>query len=335
MGITVKAPNRIDLAGGTTDLYPLFLLMEGGFTVNLAVSILSRVTIESVTRGPCRVASKDLGESLEVPNVQALPLQGPLSLVSRTIKAFGVTENIDVVTHNEAPPGSGLGASSALTIALIQALLASENKQWRPEQKILFAANVETAVIKVPAGLQDYIAAVYGGLSFLEFGYHGFFRQPFPMDEPTRSRLQDMILLSYTGEGRFSGMNNWEVTKRFIDGDKGVIEKLTAIRDMAKSLADSIRSNDWDNIAPIIGREWQLRKSLAPGISTRQIESIINSANSAGASAGKICGAGGGGCMVTIVKPSRRSLVERAILDAGGIVMDFEIDVDGVKVDNF
>jgi D-glycero-alpha-D-manno-heptose-7-phosphate kinase len=335
MEITVRAPNRIDLAGGTTDLYPLCLLMEGGFTVNLAVSIVSRATIRSVTTGPCRVTSRDLGESIEVPHVRTLPLKGPLSLVCRTIKAFGVTENIDVVTHNEAPPGSGLGASSALTIALIEALLATENKQWSPKQKILFAANAETAVIKVPAGLQDYIAAVYGGLSLLDFGYHGFSRQPFPMDEPTRSRLQEMILLSYTGDGRFSGMNNWEVTKRFIDGDKGVIEKLTAIRNIARSLADSLRGNDWDNIAPLIESEWRLRKSLAPGITTQRIEEIIKSADSAGASAGKICGAGGGGCMITIVRPSRRSAVEKAIAEAGGAVLDFEIDCDGVRIEEF
>lgn len=331
MELVVTAPNRIDLAGGTTDLYPLYLLLEGGFTVNLAVNVRSRVIFRSRNKAAVRIVSEDLSTHVSAQSAARLPLDGPLSLVARAVRAFPPGGGVEILTHNHAPQGSGLGASSALLVALLAGLLKLRGEQLPGDKIIDLAASIETATIGVPAGKQDYIAAYYGGLSFLEFGYHGFARSTVSEESGSLGRLAEMLVLSYTGVGRFSGMNNWEVTKAFIEKRAAVQETLRQIRDVARDLADAIRNELWVDSANLINREWELRRALAPGITTPRIEAIANAATAAGALASKVCGAGGGGCMVTVTSPERRSAVEDAIAAAGGTLMPFEIEPNGVR----
>jgi D-glycero-alpha-D-manno-heptose-7-phosphate kinase len=330
MEIKVTAPNRIDLAGGTTDLYPLYLLMDGGYTVNLAISLSSRVILRDRVGSGIRIISEDLEESVEAASPEGLPLDGPLGLIGRAVRALPPETGLEVVTRNHAPAGSGLGASSALLVALLKGLLElrSDNKDSR--NIVDLAVNIETAAIGVPAGKQDHIAAVYGGVSLIDFTYRDFERHAVPEDRGAIERLEEMIVLSYTGEGRFSGMNNWEVTKGFIDNMGDVRENLLQIRDVARKLGRTLLFGEWENLGPLVAQEWQLRRMLAPGVSTPRIESIMAGASAAGALASKICGAGGGGCMLTVVEPPRRSSVENAIVDAGGEVIPFKIDREGL-----
>lgn len=331
MEITVTAPNRIDLAGGTTDLYPLYLFMDGGFTVNVAVDIASRVHIKTGHIRGIRLVSEDLGHTLESKSVAELPTDGPLSLVARSIRALAKTNSLEVTTRNFAPAGSGLGASSSLLIALTCGLMELENRHSTPKQTIDYAVNIEAANLGVPAGSQDHIAAFFGGVSCLEFGYQSFSRRT--ISNPQKlNQLQEMLLVSYTGEARFSGMNNWEVTKAFIEDGNGVRAKLIAIRDIARNMGEVILSGAMDGLPELVNEEWRIRKTLADGISTERIETIMQAAESAGARAGKICGAGGGGCMVSLVPPGRRQDVEEAITKAGGSVLPCRIARNGVTV---
>jgi D-glycero-alpha-D-manno-heptose-7-phosphate kinase len=332
MEMRVTAPNRIDLAGGTTDLYPLFLLMEGGCTVNVAVTVGSRVTFRSRNEPGLKISSEDLGESVEGPAAPDLPLTGPLALLCRAAKVVPPPYPVEITTLNQAPAGSGLGASSALLVAALTGLLRLRNEEPAPEQFIELACNVETAVIGVPAGKQDYIAAFYGGISLIEFGYRGFARRTVSWQPPVWERLQEMLVLTYTGEGRFSGLTNWDMTKAFIDDRHNVRDKLLRIRDVARSVGAILLEGDLHELAPLIDEEWRLRKTLAPGVSTPRIESIMAAAKDAGAPASKICGAGGGGCMVTIVPPEKRKTVETAVTRAGGTIIPFTIDQGGAVV---
>lgn len=330
MEITVTAPNRIDLAGGTTDLYPLYLLMEGGYTVNLAISLSSRVTLRERERPGICIISKDLKESVEAPNPKDLPIEGPLGLIARAVRTVPPQSGLEIVTRNEAPAGSGLGASSALLVALLNGLLELRSTKEDPRKIIDLAVNIETTALGVPAGKQDHIAAVYGGVSLIDFGYRDFVRHIASDENAAVERLEEMILLSYTGQGRFSGMNNWEITKGFIDNVGDIRDNLLQIRDVAMQVGRAVLSGGWDDLGPLVNQEWQLRRMLAPGVSTPTIESIMAGASSAGASASKICGAGGGGCMLTLVTPHRRYAVEKALADAGGEVIPFKIDRIGL-----
>jgi D-glycero-alpha-D-manno-heptose-7-phosphate kinase len=330
MEITVTAPNRIDLAGGTTDLYPLYLLMEGGYTVNLAITLNSRVILRDLDRSGIRIISKDLEESVEAPNAEGLPIDGPLGLIGRAVRTVPPRAGLEIVTRNGAPAGSGLGASSALLVALLKGLLQMRSDKEDPRSIIDLAVNIETTAIGVPAGKQDHIAAVYGGVSLIDFGYRDFVRHTVSEDDTTHERLEEMIVLSYTGECRFSGMNNWEITKGFIDNVGGIRENLLQIRDVARQVGRTVLSGQWDDLGPLVDQEWRLRRMLAPGVSTPRIESIMAAASAAGALASKICGAGGGGCMMTLVASPRRHAVERSVIDAGGEVIPFKIDRAGL-----
>ena len=332
MDIEITTPNRIDLAGGTTDLHPLYLFLEGGCTVNLAISVNSCVNLRTQADRSVSIFSKDLGESQRARDPISLDTHGPLGLVARTVKVLPPETGLDITTFNEAPAGSGLGASSALTTALLGGLLKLRGWEKSPDDLIRLATDIETAAIGVPAGSQDHIAAYYGGISLIDFGYHGFVRRDCTLEPQWKDRLEEMIILSYTGEGRFSGMNNWEIIKNFIDDRDSIREKLLQIRDIALEMCDVVMDAQWNKLPALVNREWTLRRSLAAGVTNARIDSIMASAVKAGAMANKICGAGGGGCMITLVEKKKRSAVEQAILDEGGLVIPFKINTTGMTI---
>jgi D-glycero-alpha-D-manno-heptose-7-phosphate kinase len=325
MEMTVTAPNRIDLAGGTTDLYPLYLFMDGGYTVNAAVTVAGRVVFGSSDSEGIRVVSEDMEASVQARTAEELPVDGPLGLVCRAIRALPPDVPLEISTHSDAPVGSGLGASSALLTALLKGLTILRNEPMTPEALIDLAASLETAAIGVPAGKQDYIGALYGGISLIEFGYRGYERKAVPGHDALCDALEEMMVLSFTGEGRFSGMNNWEVVKAFIDDRDDVRAKLLEIREIAREMGERIRAGNLDEVPSLLDNEWKIRRTLAPGVATPKTEAIMDSARRAGASASKICGAGGGGCMITLTPPERRADVERAVEAAGGKPMQFRI----------
>jgi D-glycero-alpha-D-manno-heptose-7-phosphate kinase len=328
MEFTVTAPNRIDLAGGTTDLHPLYLFMDGGCTVNAAISICSRAVFRSRNKG-IRLISEDLDAAVEANEPTGLPVDGPLGLLGRAVRALPPPTGLEIITRNEAPAGSGLGASSALLVALIRGLLQLRSEEIDPRRIVALGVSIETSAIGVPAGSQDHIAAVYGGVSVLEFGHGNFVRTQLIRGHEA---LAEMVILSDTGEGRFSGMNNWDVTKAFIDRDGDTRENLIHIRDVAREAGRAVLSENWAALADLVDREWRIRKTLAARVSTPRIEAMMEAALAAGASANKICGAGGGGCMITLVDPGARNGVEQALAGAGGRVIPFNIDTRGLSV---
>ncbi|HMK37218.1 MAG TPA: hypothetical protein VK463_19245, partial [Desulfomonilaceae bacterium] len=302
--------------------------MDGGCTVNVGISLFSRVSFRTKERG-IRIASEDLNTMVEAEEPAQLPVDGPLGLLGRAVRALPPPTGLEITTRNDAPAGSGLGASSALLICMVQGLLTLRSEVTDRRLIISLGVGIETSAIGVPAGSQDHIAAAYGGVSVLEFGFRGFVR-----NQPTQGnkRLEDTMILSYTGEGRFSGMNNWEVTKSFIEGTGGVREKLIRIRDLARETGAALLSGEWAALPRLVDEEWHIRKTLAPGVSTPQIDAMMTAARNAGALANKICGAGGGGCMITLVESSHRESVEQALANAGGRLLPFSIDTRGLSM---
>ena len=331
MRVEVSSPNRIDVAGGTTDLYPLYLLMHGGFTVNMAINTPSRVTLTTNDDRSFRLVSEDLGQSFECKDLDDLPITGPLGLPGLILRQFPPPKGLIITTNNSAPPGSGLGASSALTVALISGLLKIREEELSLTEIVQTAADIETSLIGVPAGKQDHIAALYGGVSLIHFGFKGYERKGCDISVLNLDKLHNMMVLSYTGVGRFSGMNNWEITKNFIDGDQATRTKLLEIRRITIEVCKVVLSGDWEALCPLINEEWLVRRSLAPGVSNPAIDAMISAANAAGAIAGKVCGAGGGGCMITLTPPSKRSAVEKALSDQGATIMDYDFDFLGTQ----
>jgi D-glycero-alpha-D-manno-heptose-7-phosphate kinase len=332
MQVESSTPCRIDLAGGTLDIYPLYLFMEGGLTVNVAIDLLSWVRLEGRDDREIHLASEDTAAELTAASIEDLPLDRELSLVARTVKFYGPETGINVTTRNTAPHGSGLGSSSALLIALSGAL-REFNHLDLPNQRIIDnAVNLEAQVIRIPTGKQDYYPAMYGGVNAVWFRVDGESVESLIVHESGLSELEQRLVLSFTGESRFSGTNNWRMMRAYIDGRGETVASLNAIKETALRMREALAASDYGRFAELIDEEWQNRKRLAKGVTTGRIDRLMAAARSAGALASKICGAGGGGCMVSVVEPRHRGDVEQTLTDNGAQVLPFHIARRGLTI---
>src|SRR4030095_8696061 len=186
---------------------------------------------------------------------------------------------------------------------------------------------VEAQVIKVPTGLQDYRPAMYGGIAALEL--HAGETRRVALDVDPQG-LERRIVLSYTGEPRNSGPNNWEITKRHLDGDQHIFDCFERIRDTAAAMREALTRGDWERTAACLATEWEIRKRLAPGATTAAIDSLIARAIAAGATAAKVCGAGGGGCLFCLAPPKAVPKVREALAHGGARILDFHIETTGL-----
>lgn len=330
--IRSTAPARIDLAGGTLDIYPLYLFEEFGVTVNAAINYGSEVSI--TLRDDTRVVLRSLDTHTEqwADRLEDLDIHGPLPLLARVARWYmkDYDRGVTITTRNKAPKGSGLGASSCLLITLSGALNELTGRNLSPMDLVQVGVQLEAQTIGIPCGKQDYMAAVFGGVNALWFE-PGQDRVE-PLGNGAIEELNQRVVMSYTGESRFSGVSNWVMTKTYIDNDFGAREKLRAIKGTALAIREAIQEDDWVAFAECVAEEWENRRSLAAGVTTPKIDKIIAAAEHAGAHASKICGAGGGGCMITVIDPGDREKVENAIESAGGTVLPMEIQPKGLTV---
>ena len=329
--IHASAPTRIDLAGGTLDIWPLYLFHEGAQTLNAAISL--RASCDLRSRGDRRlvIVSEDSGERVEVDHWSELRDTHDLKLLGRLLHFFQ-GEGIDVTTRSDSPVGAGIAGSSALNIAVCGALNAWSGGHRTADEIFQIAMNVEAQAIDVPTGSQDYRPAFYGGISAVELGVAGVRRVALDV---RLEELQSRLALAYTNASRNSGINNWEVTKRHIDGDKAVQLSFARIRDIAAAMRAALERRDWPEVGRQIAAEWDNRKRLAPGVTTPEIDAMLESARRAGAISGKVCGAGGGGCLFCFAEPDAIPAVRNALAAAGARVLDFRIESRGLIVDTF
>lgn len=326
--IRSSAPTRIDLAGGTLDIWPLYLFHEHAQTVNAAISLRAHAEITGRTDGRIRLESIDTSKSVEVARWQDLADAQGLPLLSR-LAYFFRAENLTLRTRGESPAGAGIAGSSALNVAVCGALAEWAGLQIHGEKLLTIAMNVEAQVINVPTGLQDYRPAYYGGVAAIELSPDAITRTAIAVDP---DELQRRIVLAYTGAPHFSGTNNWEIMKRHIDGDRHIFDCFERIVEAAGGVRDALIRGNWDDLAAQINMEWEARKRLAPGVTTPTIEMLIADASAAGAHAAKVCGAGGGGCLFCLTDPEDVPAVQQALTKGGARILDYRIETDGLRV---
>jgi D-glycero-alpha-D-manno-heptose-7-phosphate kinase len=317
------------LAGGTIDIWPLYLFHHGAQTLNAAISLRAHVSIAPRDDQAVEIISEDTGVTVRAAHPDELRDDDRLALLGRLVYAYGA-RGLTLRTRGESPAGAGIAGSSALNVAVCAALARWTGASERPEDVLETAKNVEAQAIKVPTGLQDYRPAMYGGVAALELGAHGLARVALPVSP---AELQRRIVLCYTGAPRNSGTNNWEITKRHIDGDAHVFDCFERIRDTAAAMRQALENADWEEAGRQLATEWDNRKRLAPGVTTPQIDALIAMAIAAGAYAGKVCGAGGGGCLFCLTPPERHADVRSALAAGGARLLDFSIEADGLRVD--
>ena len=328
MRIDASAPTRIDLAGGTLDIWPLYLFHHGAQTINAAISLRARCTILPRTDRRLVIVSEDAGQRVEADHWSHLRDGHDLKLLGRLLLHFQA-EGLELRTSSESPFGAGIAGSSALNIAVCGALNEWTGGRRSADEIFQIAMNVEAQAIDVPTGVQDYRPAYYGGISAVELGVNGVRRVALNVEPQD---LQQRLALAYTNASRNSGINNWEVTKRHIDGDAAVRKSFARIRDIAAAMRNALERRDWPEVGRQIAAEWDNRKRLAPGVTTPEIDAMMAAAREAGALGGKVCGAGGGGCLFCFGEPDVIPAVRNALARAGARLLDFRIETEGLKI---
>ena len=329
--IVAHAPCRVDLAGGTLDLWPLYLFHPGAVTVNFAVNTLTRCRITRLTDKSIKLKSIDTKAEEEFSSFEQLcaakkfrhPLAGHLA------RFFAPEGGFEIETNSESPAGAGISGSSALMIATTAALAKYTGRKLDREQIRVIAQNVEAQLIKVPTGCQDYYPALYGGMSAIHLDPDGIHHTAVRV---AAEELDRRFVLVYTGAPRKSGINNWEVFKAHINGDRRIFHNFERIGEIARAMHHALSLADWKQVGKLLREEWKLRKTNAPRITTPMIEKLVAVAMRQGALAAKVCGAGGGGCVVFLTEPENREHVSAALRSYGGQVLPAKVAQDGLTV---
>jgi D-glycero-alpha-D-manno-heptose-7-phosphate kinase len=326
--IVSSAPTRIDLAGGTIDIWPLYLFHDGALTLNAAISLRAHAEIDARTDGAIELKSIDTHRTVRASTWAELDGDSDLALLAHLARHYRL-DNATLTTRGESPAGAGIAGSSALTIAVCGALARWTGGSCEADHLLQVAMNCECQTIKVPTGVQDYRPALYGGVAAIELGVAGIRRVALDVDP---AELERRIVLAYTGAPRNSGTNNWEITKRHTDGDRHIFDCFERIRDTAVAMRIALERGDWDEVGRQIAIEWDNRKRLAPGVTTPLIDDLIARARAAGATAAKVCGAGGGGCLFCYGPPGARAGIAAALAGGGARLLDYWIEAEGLRV---
>ena len=327
--VTVRAPVRADLAGGTLDLWPLYLFHPGSRTVNVAISFYAESEVSESNDAAIHINLTDQQYEQRYETLHDLGADPKAALIYRAVEHFHLT-GLRITTRTDAPRGSGLGGSSALSITLVRALSEIAGQPIEGERLLYLVRDLETRLLGVPAGIQDYFPAVFGGLAALHLEPGNPVRHPIPI---SINDLASHMLLHYTGVAHFSGTNNWEMYKRQIEGKKKVQRGLAKIAATSAEMERALEAGDFPAAGKALAKEWQNRKALIEGISTPEIDAAIDAARGAGAWAGKVCGAGGGGCIVFLFPPEKREDIVRALATVPGRVLDAKPVAQGLTID--
>jgi D-glycero-alpha-D-manno-heptose-7-phosphate kinase len=331
MQVFAKAPCRVDLAGGTLDIWPLYLHHQPALTVNFAITIETSCRVTARPDASIILRSADQRTLDSYPNLEAL-VQSPRHhhpLAAWVVKYFRPVGGLELDTHSGSPQGAGIAGSSSMFISTVSALNRYCKTGYGPEKLREIAQNIEAQVIRVPTGCQDYYPALYGGLSAVHLTEAGIRREEVAVDA---AELNSRFVLVYTGKPRKSGINNWEVTKLHIDGDRQVWKNFARIAAISHAMRGALARADWAETARLLGEEWLHRRKNVPGITTDTIDHLMKAAKRSGARAAKVCGAGGGGCVVFLCEPDARAAVVSTLEKNGATVLPVEVACHGVTV---
>jgi D-glycero-alpha-D-manno-heptose-7-phosphate kinase len=294
--IQVKSPTRVDLAGGTLDCWPLYLFLNEPVTINVAIDIFTYADLKELPGREVELHSADLNAHKTYADLSfALADQDPaFDLVRAHLRFWKPKKGFSLSTRSESPVGGGLGGSSSLCISLLKAFSAWTNTKLEPSEMVRIASHLEAQILLKPTGTQDYFPPIFGGLNFITYGVRGPQVEVKPID---RSLFDDRFLLVYTGRSHHSGINNWQVIKSWLDADQRTRNVLSKLAEVSAAMKDALITGRHSDLPAIFAREYEARTEISAGFSSPEIKRLNELASRVGANA-KICGAGGGGCVL-------------------------------------
>lgn len=335
MVIQALSPTRVDLAGGTLDITPLTRILQHKQTVNFGITLHARVEIEK-SKDAFRIESRDQGRAVAGTFEQVVQA-GSLPWLEKLLQYFwnSAWTPLHIRVTAKSPAGAGLGGSSCLGIAFASALLQARKDIGQPlpltdHQLVQTVQDLETSLIRVPTGCQDYWGGLRGGINIISYPPGSTQVQTLP--ESDARSLQDLLLLCYSGVSRASGTNNWAIFRRAFEGDQSILGILDEIGSIAEAVAKAVLAGRWNEVFALSAQEWQLRTRMWSDIETVETKRITAAAQGAGAMFSRICGAGGGGVMAIFAEPQHHAKVKAAVSEVGGQILDGTVSFQGTDV---
>lgn len=324
-----KAPLRISFCGGGTDVPP-FSETHGGCVLSCTIDKYAYVSVRPRSDERIRVTSLENKVDVEYHRLQPINHEGKLDIAQSIFRRFG-SFSLDCYTHSNAPPGSGLGSSSAMIVALIAALGRFRRLHFTKYELAELAYKVERDDLGIMGGMQDQYAATFGAFNFIEFSRDGVVVNPLRVSADSLNELHYHLMLCYTGVTRLSSNILKEQTNNVTSNIPVVVDSLSQLKRLTVEMKNALLRDKFAEFGDLLDQAWQLKKNLASAITNTQIDELYDVAKAHGAIGGKILGAGGGGHLLLFVPFTRRERVGRAVESAGGKVVDFQFDTAGVR----
>jgi D-glycero-alpha-D-manno-heptose-7-phosphate kinase len=313
------APLRLDFAGGWTDVPP-FSAREGGVVVNGAIALRTHVKLQLGGK-LLRLVSEELGETLECADSGGLAPHGKLPLLTAALRRFPVLGGFTLTTRCDAPPGSGLGSSGALGVALVGALSRARQEALNGQDVADHAWQVETIEAGLPGGKQDQYAAALGGFHRLSFHDPDVGVEPVTLDPAFAAALERQTLICYTNKSRVSGDTISRVMGAYERRDAKVTGALHGLKETGNAMAEALRGADLARVGALLTANWKHQQALDPGMRTAEMAQLEATATKAGALGGKAAGSGAGGCMFFVMRGDARDAASAVTGTGGGAKM--------------
>lgn len=333
MVIRAKAPLRISFAGGGTDVPP-FPQLEGGCVLSTTISRYAYCTLQLRDDHNVVVHSLDYGLSVTYPPEDALEYDGKLDLVKaaiRKLRPAGDQRGFDLMIHSDAPPGSGLGASSAMMVALVGVLKECFNLPLTDYEVADLACHIEREELGIQGGLQDQYAAAFGGCNYIEFLADRVIVNPLKISVDVINELQYNLLLAYTGTMRLSGHIIQDQVDRYERRDAETFEALRELKRLTIAMKNAVLRRELGDFGELLHQEWLHKKQVSAKISDAQLDALYATARAHGALGGKVTGAGGGGYMLLYCRAGQKHLVAERLKEQGCTITDFSLEPLGLQ----
>jgi len=323
---------RVDLLGGTLDLTPINLIISNVVTLNVATSLKARVVIEKTDKEGVEIESLDYKENYYFSRKDFTPEKlggeyfGPMAFVCQILDHLEVRSGLKIILQSGSPAGAGLGGSSAMGVTLFSAVCDFIDKPISREEIISQVNSIEARIIDCPAGYQDYYPALFGGVLALHPA-PGAVKIEQLYSESLKSFLEDHLTLVYSGQTRLSGINNWEVYKKFFDKVPATRKGLGDIAELSFHAYEAIMAQNYSALIDLIAKEGATRRELFPGILSSSMIELHSQITKELPHVGlKVCGAGGGGCFLLTHKPEDSAKIEEYLQKVGMKKLPFVVD---------
>ncbi len=331
--LIARAPVRISFAGGGTDL-PAYYEQFGGCVISTSIDKYFYVFLQPSPDPTLQITSSDYQTFYRHAPIreQEFFWEGDLSLPRAILHHFGVTRGVSMFLASEIPPGTGLGSSSTVSVAIVKALTTAKGLKPTPYEIAELASYIEIQKMGMPIGKQDQYAAAFGGLNRIDFGRERTTVTPLKLPSKTLARLEQHIMLFFTGSTRAASsiLNQQKASSE--RQDAGVLEALHAVKEMTNVVQDALERGDVDALGDILHESWARKKRFAKNVSNARIDELYERARAHGARGGKIAGAGGGGFLMLYCAPDHQEAVTHALENEGLKRMAFHFENGGARV---